>query len=54
MDATPPGTLEDAEKAHIQRTLAAYDGNIQRAAEALGISRKNLWEKRKKYGLLPD
>jgi DNA-binding NtrC family response regulator len=48
----PPGTLEDAEKAHIQRTLAAYDGNIQRAAEALGISRKNLWEKRKKYGLL--
>jgi DNA-binding NtrC family response regulator len=48
----PPGTLEDAEKAHIQRMLAAYDGNIQRAAEALGISRKNLWEKRKKYGLL--
>jgi two-component system, NtrC family, response regulator AtoC len=54
-DAAPPGsTLEDAEKAHIQRTLAAYDGNIQRAAEALGISRKSLWEKRKKYGLLTD
>jgi DNA-binding NtrC family response regulator len=54
-DASPPAggaTLEDAEKAHIQRTLAAYGGNIQRAAEALGISRKNLWEKRKKYGLL--
>jgi DNA-binding NtrC family response regulator len=49
-----PGTLEDAEKAHIERTLAAYDGNIQRAAEALGISRKSLWEKRKKYGLLKD
>ncbi|HEV2671829.1 MAG TPA: sigma-54 dependent transcriptional regulator [Gemmatimonadales bacterium] len=45
-------TLVDAEKAHIQRTLAAFDGNVQRAAEALGISRKNLWEKRKKYGLL--
>jgi len=56
MDATPPppGTLEQAEKAHIERTLAAYDGNIQRAAEALGISRKSLWEKRKKYGLLKD
>jgi transcriptional regulator with PAS, ATPase and Fis domain len=54
-DAAPPGsTLEEAEKAHIQRTLAAYDGNIQRAAEALGISRKSLWEKRKKYGLLTD
>lgn len=52
-EAAPAGaTLVDAEKAHIQRTLAAYDGNIQRAAEALGISRKNLWEKRKKYGLL--
>ena len=54
-DASAPAggaTLEDAEKAHIQRTLVAYDGNIQRAAEALGISRKNLWEKRKKYGLM--
>jgi two-component system response regulator AtoC len=51
--AAPPGaTLEDAEKAHIQRTLAALNGNVQRAAEALGISRKNLWEKRKKYGLM--
>jgi DNA-binding NtrC family response regulator len=45
-------TLVDAEKAHIERTLAAFNGNVQRAAEALGISRKNLWEKRKKYGLL--
>jgi DNA-binding NtrC family response regulator len=53
-DGTPPGTLEEAEKAHIERTLAAYDGNIQRAAEALAISRKSLWEKRKKYGLLKD
>jgi transcriptional regulator with PAS, ATPase and Fis domain len=52
-EAAPAGsTLEDAEKAHIQRTLAAYQGNVQRAADALGISRKNLWEKRKKYGLL--
>jgi len=52
-EAAPAGsTLVDAEKAHIQRTLAAFNGNVQRAAEALGISRKNLWEKRKKYGLL--
>ena len=52
-DGAPAGaTLADAEKAHIQRTLAVLDGNVQRAAEALGISRKNLWEKRKKYGLL--
>jgi two-component system, NtrC family, response regulator AtoC len=45
-------TLVDAEKAHIQRMLAEFNGNVQRTAEALGISRKNLWEKRKKYGLL--
>jgi transcriptional regulator with PAS, ATPase and Fis domain len=45
-------TLADAERAHIERTLAAYGGSVQRAAVALGISRKSLWEKRKKYGLL--
>ena len=45
-------TLADAEKEYIRRTLAQCGGSIQRAAEILGISRKNLWEKRKKYGLL--
>ncbi|MGD2152024.1 MAG: sigma-54 dependent transcriptional regulator [Gemmatimonadales bacterium] len=45
-------SLADAEKEYIRRTLDACDGSIQRAAEMLGISRKNLWEKRKKYGLL--
>jgi DNA-binding NtrC family response regulator len=45
-------TLVDAEKEYIRQTLEAYQGSVQRAAEALGISRKNLWQKRKKYGLL--
>ncbi len=45
-------TLPDAEKEYIRYTLSACDGSVQRAAESLGISRKNLWEKRKKYGLL--
>ncbi len=45
-------TLADAEKEYIRRTVAECGGSIQRAAEILGISRKNLWEKRKKYGLL--
>ena len=27
-------------------------GGVQRSAEILGISRKNLWEKRKQHGLL--
>jgi two-component system, NtrC family, response regulator AtoC len=47
-----PGlTLVEAEKAYIQLTLETTGGDIQRAAEMLGISRKNLWEKRKKHGL---
>jgi DNA-binding NtrC family response regulator len=45
-------TLSDAEREYIKRTLDHCDGSVQRAAEVLGISRKNLWEKRKKYGLL--
>jgi DNA-binding NtrC family response regulator len=47
-------TLADAEREYIRLTLEETDGDIQRAAELLGISRKNLWEKRKKYGLLPS
>ncbi|HEV8509664.1 MAG TPA: sigma-54 dependent transcriptional regulator [Gemmatimonadales bacterium] len=46
--------LAAAEREYIRRTLEETDGDIQRAAELLGISRKNLWEKRKKYGLLPS
>ena len=45
-------TLADAEREYIRCTLAECEGSVQRAAELLGISRKNLWEKRKKYGLL--
>ena len=47
-------TLVDAEREYIRLTLEATNGDIQRTAELLGISRKNLWEKRKKYGLLPS
>jgi two-component system response regulator AtoC len=45
-------TLESAEREHIRQVLAECGGNIQKAAEVLGISRKNLWEKRKKHGLM--
>ena len=47
-------TLADAERQYIRLTLEETGGDVQRAAEILGISRKNLWEKRKKYGLLAD
>jgi DNA-binding NtrC family response regulator len=39
------------EKDFIERTLHAAEGERQRAAEMLGISRKNLWEKMVKHGL---
>ncbi len=45
-------TVSEAEKEYIRQTLADCGGSVQGAAEILGISRKNLWEKRKKYGLL--
>ncbi|MCZ6917818.1 MAG: sigma-54 dependent transcriptional regulator [Gemmatimonadetes bacterium] len=44
-------SLADSEREYIRHTLELFDGNVQRSAESLGISRKNLWEKRKKHGL---
>ena len=44
-------TLEDVERRYIELTLRHARGNQTRAAEILGISRKALWEKRKRYGL---
>ncbi len=43
--------LEDCEHAHIRETLEAHAWQISATAEALGISRKNLWEKMRKYGI---
>ena len=44
-------SLEDVEKEVIAATLEATHYGISRAAAILGISRKTLLEKRKKYGL---
>ena len=44
-------SLEDVEREVIGATLEATHFKITRAAEILGISRKTLLEKRKKYGL---
>ena len=45
-------SLAEVEKQYIRHTLEHLDGDIQRAAESLGISRKSLWERRKRHGLL--
>jgi DNA-binding protein Fis len=44
-------TLKDVEIAYIRFVLEAVQGSQTRAAQALGISRKALWEKRRRYGI---
>ena len=44
-------TLEELERRYVAVVLKDTRGNQSRAAEILGISRKALWEKRKRYGL---
>jgi two-component system, NtrC family, response regulator AtoC len=52
--ASPPrplGTaLKEFEREYLQRALAQADGKRTVAAEILGISRKNLWEKLRMHG----
>jgi DNA-binding NtrC family response regulator len=47
-------SLEDIEREAIVQTLDVMGQQIGRSAEILGISRKTLLEKRKKYGLVPE
>ena len=43
-------TLENVERAHIQRVLRAHNGHRGLAAKALGISERNLYRKLKEWG----
>ena len=43
--------VRESEAAHIRRVLTATEGHRANAAKVLGISRKNLWEKMKDYGI---
>jgi DNA-binding NtrC family response regulator len=43
--------LEDVEKMLIQKALARYDGNVSRAAQALGLSRSALYRRIASHGL---
>lgn len=44
-------SIEEAERKAIYNALAENDGIINQAADDLGISRKNLWEKMKRYAI---
>ncbi len=44
-------TLDDAEKVLIQKALTRFDGNVSRAAEALGLSRSALYRRLQRYDL---
>ncbi|HVG94624.1 MAG TPA: helix-turn-helix domain-containing protein, partial [Planctomycetota bacterium] len=43
--------VREAEAGHIRRVLRSVEGHRAQAAQVLGISRKNLWEKMKDYGI---
>lgn len=47
----PPMRLEEMERSLIQETLKLYHGNRSKTAQALGIDRKTLWAKIRKYAI---
>ena len=53
-DTLPPVgsmTVDEIEKAMIEKGLRHHDGNISRAAESLGLSRSALYRRLEKYGI---
>jgi DNA-binding NtrC family response regulator len=48
------GTLEDLEFHYIKHILESRKASYAELARLLGISKKTLWEKRKKYALDPE
>ncbi len=55
-DGLPPVgsmTLDDMEKAMIEKALQLHEGNITKVAEALGLSRAALYRRFEKFGITP-
>jgi DNA-binding NtrC family response regulator len=51
-ESTPDDSSLDAvEKSAIARALAKHQGNVSRAAQALGVTRASLYRRKDKYGL---
>lgn len=51
MTSGEPTSLAEVEREHIERVLREMDGNITRAATALGIDRRTLQRKLRSYGI---
>ncbi|HEY2323920.1 MAG TPA: sigma-54 dependent transcriptional regulator [Thermoanaerobaculia bacterium] len=47
-------TLDEIERAMIEKCLRHYDGNLTRAADALGLSRAALYRRLEKYGIAAE
>jgi transcriptional regulator with PAS, ATPase and Fis domain len=52
LDADAPSSLAEVERAHIERVLGQYQGNVTRAAVALGIDRRTLQRKLRAFGIV--
>ena len=44
-------TLEEAERVLIEKALERYDGNVSKAADALGLSRSALYRRLQRHDL---
>lgn len=49
--AGSPLNLDEMERRTIERALALYDGNVSRAAKALGVTRPALYRRMARHGL---
>ncbi len=45
------GSIKEAERVLVERAIAKHGGNMTKAAEELGISRRTLFNKRKDIGI---
>jgi DNA-binding NtrC family response regulator len=50
-EGSSPVSLAEVERAHIERVLNQLDGNVTRAATALGIDRRTLQRKLRSFGI---
>ncbi|HEX3111329.1 MAG TPA: helix-turn-helix domain-containing protein, partial [Thermoanaerobaculia bacterium] len=47
-------TLDEIERAMIEKCMRHYDGNVSRVADALGLSRAALYRRLEKYGIAAE